>query len=137
MCVFQRFFIGSVYCWLAIVVTGGCQPKSSTVVNSTPAPTPNLAEMKRIEKLDPKAEFKKAIAKKYLRFIAVRGVGTEVPGVPQSIANPFVQKYGFDVVDGTSDFIETTEQGRLDDVVRRYALSYNKMLLDHLSKQQK
>ena len=88
--------------------------------------------MTRIAQLDARGELKKNLAAKQWRFVAVRGVGTEVPGVADGIANPLVMKYGYNVIVGTSDVIQNQRQGRLDDKARRYATTYNKLLLDYL-----
>ena len=128
--------LGRASCCLILCVTG-CQSQSQNAAPLTGAPSKLtiIKRIKDIEKLDAASQLRQAVAAGDKRFMAIGGVGTEVPGVTNGIANALVEQHGTHLIEGTTDFIQVNEQGRLNSVARRYAQYYNKLLLDHLANQ--
>lgn len=90
-------------------------------------------ELRATRTADPVAELRKAIHRKDLRFLGVAGFGLMVPGVPSGgTTNPVVAIRGVRVIEGTSDFIQSDEQERLQPFADRYVRRYNHLLFEHL-----
>jgi len=89
------------------------------------------AELRRLKDANPEADAANAIARGDLRFLAVGGFTTDVPGVPMPKENSFVRTHGVRVIPGTSDNPVSIE---LQVLAVRYAERNNKHLLDHLSR---
>jgi hypothetical protein len=86
----------------------------------------NYGELQTYEKLNPHIEFKKAIEDEDLRFIALMGFALYMPG-----ADDYYEKYssyGYKKIKGTSDLIRGYEHGRLTEIARYYARTYNSIL---------
>jgi len=69
-----------------------------------------------------------------MRFVAVMGYATEVPGVPEYYER-YSESYGIKIVEGTSDCVgyDDTVAWRRDAFARDYAKGYNTLLLQYLS----
>lgn len=89
-------------------------------------------ELDRLEYADPVEDLRKALKKKHFRFIGYKAFTVEVPGVALGQRDSYVLKYGVEIIKGTSDVITQTERQRLQKVVRKYVVPYNKLLIRHL-----
>ena len=77
-------------------------------------------ELRRIQSADAASDLEVAIKKSDYRFLAVRGLVVYVPG-----GDPYYQsKYGFRIIEGTSDVL--TDEVR---IALQYAERYNQLLL--------
>jgi hypothetical protein len=92
---------------------------------------PNIPEsLRRMERADPVADFKAALAKGDHRFVGIFGIGLSTPGAPRD----FAEKYGVNPIRGTSDCTIGHEMGRLQSLAEKYAETYNTLLFEHLQK---
>lgn len=111
---------------------GGCQGGQSISQQRSEAAEGEVpTELRRLKDANPEADAANAIARGDLRFLAVSGFTTDVPGVPMPRENSFVRTQGIRVIPGTSDNPVSIE---LQVLAVRYAERYNKHLLDHLSR---
>ena len=90
--------------------------------------------LKWVEKADPIKDAEQAIMKKDFRFLGISGRGTTVPGLPEEAYWEYTKKYGVNVIKGTSDVIWGDEHLRLIRIAEKYAMKYNQILFEHLSK---
>lgn len=123
----RRFVIGMCAC-----LFGACHGGQSISLQRSEAAEDDVpAELRRLKDANPEADAANAIARGDLRFLAVSGFSTDVPGVPMPKENSFVRTHGVRLIPGTSDNPVSIE---LQVVAVRYAERYNKHLLDHLSR---
>jgi hypothetical protein len=84
-----------------------------------PAPFERLppapAELRALETADPARELRKALRRKDKRFLQA-GIMRDF-GISGGITNPVVEVAGRRFVEGTTDFIQYADQGRLDGVI--------------------
>jgi hypothetical protein len=123
----RRFVIGMCACLL-----GACHVGQSIGLQSSAAGEEDVpAELRRLKDANPEADAANAIARGDLRFLAVGGFTTDVPGVPTPKENSLVRTHGVRAIPGTSDNPVSIE---LQILAVGYAERYNKHLLDHLSR---
>lgn len=103
----------------------------SLVLFATCVQASELGDLPKYEKANPDFDLKAAIARNDLRFKGLMGYGVYVPGVDDY--NKKYTKYGVDVIKGTSDIIQSYEQGRLTAIAQYYAEHYNLSLLQHIT----
>ena len=96
-----------------------------------------VAELERLKSASPERDFATAWANKNTKFVAVRGVGWHLPGVPQNRESALLDQYDADPIKGTTDFIYAPEVARLNAAATRYATRYNQLLLAKLDAQTK
>lgn len=89
-----------------------------------------FGELRRYEKANPDQDLRSGIERNDLRFKGLSGYVVDVPGVEDNI---LIQKYGVDVIGGTSDVIRSYEHGRLTAIARYYAEHYNMALARHIN----
>jgi hypothetical protein len=92
-----------------------------------------LDKLRRIADANPAMDAQRAIAVKDLRFVEVMGYTYDAPGV-DAAHRPLIKKYGFRVIDGTSDCPATDEEEQLNQRAWNYAEAYNKLLVQHLDR---
>lgn len=102
--------------------------------NTIPDSSGVTPELRAIEHANPAVELQKSIRKHDLRFLGVDGYGRIVPGVPCGGATTIVRLQGTRGISGTSDFIRSREQGRLQHPAAVYAEKYNALLYKYLLK---
>lgn len=90
----------------------------------------DFGDLRRYETADPDVDLKAAIKKDDLRFKAINGYGVHVPGVQDEGS---IKKYGTDIINGTSDVIDSYEHGRLMTIAQHYSEHYNMALLNHIN----
>jgi hypothetical protein len=86
---------------------------------------------KTIESLnlnDPTKDVEKRIANNDMRFVGINGYTCYAPGVEKDDIT-LTQKHGMRCLEGTSDYIENEEHGRLIQTAIKYAKEYNLNLL--------
>ena len=122
------------------------QSQSPTPILPTPSQTPVLderfrkqqevvlRELARLQTASPERDLQLAWQSKDFRFIAVQTVATQIFGVKGDIANPIVQKYQFQIIEGTGDFRFSVEQAQLQELATQYATRYNGLLMERLFK---
>ncbi len=93
-----------------------------------------IESLKWIESADAVEDVKNAISRQDYRFIGIAGYGIKVPGLPDDKYWEYTEKYGINVIKGTSDVIYGDEHARLIRIAENYAEIYNNMLLQHLTK---
>ena len=83
-----------------------------------------------LESADVAREVEKAVRRQDLRFVVIGGVGPFFPGLEKKDAEiqPFVRRYGYRYIDGTSDVVDSPEQMRFQTAAYEYARSYNTRL---------
>ncbi len=91
----------------------------------------NFGDLKYYEKANPYTDVKSAIAKGDLRFIALMGLGIYFPGANNYLEN--YSGYGYKVISGTSDVIQSYEHGRLTQIAQYYAEKYNQELIKYIN----
>ena len=84
----------------------------------------NNIELRRLERADPTVDANEAIRRHDLRFLAIRGYATEVPGI-DDYEERFSEKYGYRVIEGTSDALINDTDRTLQNLAIRYAKAYN------------
>lgn len=101
-----------------------------------PKPTPDpvvMRELHRLQHADPAVDVQHAWQQGDLRFIGIDGaVSGQVLGVKDGSWNPLVQRYGFDTIPGTGDYLGSREQAQLQQIATRYATRYNQFLANKL-----
>ena len=102
-----------------ILILSTCAVQANTTAKS-------YGELRHYEKLNPYNELKKAVTNNDLRFMALMGFGIYVPGVKDH--HEKYKKYGFRIIKGAGDDISGYEHGRLIEIARYYASTYNRML---------
>jgi len=90
----------------------------------------DFGDLKHYEKADPHVDVSSSIAKGDLRFIALQGYSTYIPGVDDYFEK--YSSYGYKVIKGTSDVIQSYEHGRLIQIAQYYAKNYNQELLKYI-----
>ncbi len=90
----------------------------------------DYGDLKYYEKADPYRDISSAIANGDLRFVALMGRGIYIPGVYDYYENYL--SYGYKIVTGTSDAIQSYEHGRLIHIAQYYAENYNHELLKYI-----
>lgn len=91
-----------------------------------------LNSLWKLEHSNHKFDLKTSIKRKDFRFLGYYGITTIVPGIQGGVTNPYVRKKGLNVIPGTSDVIRSDDSRRLNRVVARYVIPYNKSLLAYL-----
>ncbi len=81
-----------------------------------------------LERADPARDLQAALLRGDKRFVGVMGFALEVPGVEDYYEH--YKSYGVRVIEGTSDFIENDDIRRLNELAYKYALRYNRLLLE-------
>ncbi len=94
-----------------------------------------LAETQRLRNASPEQDFAQAWAEKNTRFVGVKGVGLELPGVPHNRVSKLINRYGVGQVVGTGDVLSIPEQADLQGAAFNYATRYNQLLLAKLDEQ--
>lgn len=88
-------------------------------------------DLRCYEKANPESELNKAIERNDLRFMAMRGYSEYVPGI-----NDYYEKYtryGYKVINGSSDVVKNYEHSRLMAIASNYAEKYNTLLQKHIN----
>jgi hypothetical protein len=89
------------------------------------------SKLQRYELADPASDLRAALKAGDTTFLAVTGYTLTVPGIPD-FKSKYSHKYHYRVIEGTSEFVPTASDLRLQVAVRRYAETYNRLLLRHL-----
>lgn len=99
------------------------------------------AEEKEVEALlswlddaDPVLDARMALDKGDNRLRAVHGFSLILPGVPSEKYSDVKEKYGFKVIEGTSDYILSEEHGRLNALAIEYSEKYNQEILNSVDR---
>ena len=82
-------------------------------------------------------DLRKALRKRNTRFIGYYGITLFVPIMQGGNANRYVRAHGVRPIKGTGDVITMENYERLQNVVRKYVVPYNKLLLNHLKRMEK
>ena len=107
-------------------------------IQVTPTPDPIVSrELARLRTASPERDLEAAWTNKNTKFVAVRGVGWHLPGVPQERESDLLDKYDAVPIEGTTDFIYAPEIAQLNAAATKYATSYNQLLLQKLDEEQK
>ncbi len=107
---------------LIVIVKSLCNKTSIASVSLDP-------DLIKMEKANPEIDLKRSIANNDLRFIGIMGLALELPGVETIEKYTLYKKiYGIKVIRGTSDVVINEEHRRLQDIARKYASVYNRML---------
>jgi hypothetical protein len=88
---------------------------------------PYADQIRKLRNADIEAEVGEALASGDARFVAVLSDGLDVPGVPPELAP--VSSTSYRVIPNTTDATESSEHRRLQEVARRYAEKYNRVLM--------
>ena len=113
---------------LGYMVCANAQEKKSK--NPTTKNKSYHPDLLRIEHAEPSIDLKEALQQHDFRFIAIMGYAVYVPGVDDYYEN--YERYGYKIIEGTSDVIEDSEHGRLIGIAIHYAEIYNKLLIKHI-----
>ncbi|MDB6068776.1 MAG: hypothetical protein JWR26_4984 [Pedosphaera sp.] len=99
---------------------------------STPAPQTNVEKLRKYETANPTNDFAADLKNNDIHFMAVRGYSVTVPGLNESKPK-LPRKVPWKIIDGTSDYIRTNEEIRLNRLATEYAKNYNQLVLDYLN----
>lgn len=91
-----------------------------------------IESLRWVESANPLEDVKEAISKKDYRFIGIAGRRIKVRGIPDDKYFEYTEKYGINVMKGTSDITYGDEHLRLIRLAEDYAKKYNQVLLRHL-----
>ena len=89
--------------------------------------------IKVTENADFQSDFNKSIEQGDYRFVGIMAFSLVVPGVPD-FDEKFSKSYGIKIIEGTTDSVEDSVALRIAIFKNEYATSYNKLLLEYLSK---
>lgn len=92
-------------------------------------------ELARLRNASPEQDFAANWAAQNKKFVAIRGVGWHIPGVPQNRVLELLNKYDATPIEGTTDAISFPEIAQLNELATRYATKYNQLLLAKLDEQ--
>lgn len=98
------------------------------------ASEPELKEVEQlrwVERADPIAAAKAAVARKDFVLLGVYGYTWLIPGVKESQKFEYREKYGMRLIEGTGDAVLGPEHGRLIGLTTKYAEKYNLYVLSH------
>jgi len=87
-------------------------------------------QLRWLYKADPENDAKDAIAKSDFRLRAVYGYTLTVPGI-KGDHTKYKEIYGINPIEGTSDFLQNEEHGKLNALATKYAEKYNRIILKH------
>ena len=88
-----------------------------------------------VDKADPIADYKVALAKGDHRLLAVRGLAVSLPGTAPADLPRYEAAYGVKQIEGTTDGLVNQEHRRLVQRATDYAMAYN-MCMVHACKLQ-
>ena len=103
---------------------------------TTPSPdliAQQIRHLRWLDTADVRADFQRHVVREHdIRFIAVYGFTTMLPGTDDRRDAPLIRQHGYRYIEGTSDAILSPEHHRLIDRAKEYARQYNSMLLSYL-----
>ncbi|MDO9289515.1 MAG: hypothetical protein Q7T83_12090 [Thermodesulfovibrionales bacterium] len=85
-------------------------------------------QLRWLYKANPEKDAKEAIAKGDLRLRAVYGYTLTVLGIKGDYTK-YREIYGINPIEGTSDFLQNEEHGKLNALATKYAEKYNRVIL--------
>ncbi|TKB53571.1 MAG: hypothetical protein E8D50_07685 [Nitrospira sp.] len=86
-------------------------------------------ELTRLRTANPAMDLETAMTHGDYRFVGLMGYSLMVPGVDQDLFRKnYEPKFGFKVIEGTSDYFEIPEQEELVRIGTTYAERYNRLL---------
>ena len=88
-------------------------------------------QLRWLYKANPEKDAKQAIAKGDFRLLAVYGYTLIVPGIKGDYTK-YKKTYGIHPIEGTSDFIQNKEHGKLNALASKYAEKYNRIILKQI-----
>lgn len=94
-----------------------------------------LREIAILKNASPEQDVAAAWAAKNTKFVALRGVGWHIPGVPKDRVMALLNKYDATPIEGMTDIMEFPEQSELGRLALNYAARYNQILLAKLDAQ--
>lgn len=93
----------------------------------------NIDKLRWIEKANAVVDASKSIGEKDFRFLGIAGYAITFPGIPQEKQDELIRKFGYKIIEGTSDVVEGEEHLRLINLAESYAEAYNAAVLKHLA----
>jgi hypothetical protein len=88
-----------------------------------------IQSLRWLEKADPIADAKKALAIGDHRLRAVNGLTVSIPGTDRKDFDSFQRKYGINAIEGTTDGLINKEHRRLALMAIKYSEIYNRQIL--------
>lgn len=82
------------------------------------------------------ADLRSSIDEGYMKFLAVRGYTLMFPGLeifPYSKQQLILEKFGYEIIEGTSDMIEDRECGKFQKDAINYALENNQLIISSVA----
>lgn len=89
-----------------------------------------VEQLRWLYKADPEKDALEAIAKGDLRLRAVYGYTMIIPGIKDDYTK-YKKAYGINPIEGTSDYLQNEEHGKLNTIAVKYAEKYNQVILKH------
>ena len=94
-----------------------------------------MREIARLKNASPETDLVANWAAQNKKFVALRGAGWHIPGVPEDRVLALLNRYDATPIEGTTDVMEFPEQGELGRLALKYATRYNQLLLRKLDEQ--
>ena len=86
-------------------------------------------KLKWLYSANPVVDAEKALKNGNYKLKAVHGFVLSIPGTKYKKFNELKNKYGVEVIEGTSDDIQNKEHGKLNNLANNYAKQYNAVIL--------
>ena len=94
-----------------------------------------MREIARLKNASPETDLAANWAAQNKKFVALRGAGWHIPGVPENRVLTLLNKYDAIPIEGMTDVMEFPEQEDLGRLALKYATRYNQFLLRKLDEQ--
>jgi len=101
--------------------------------DTPPASSVNVRDVARLRVENAVEDARHAVAMNDIRLFAVYGITIELPGVTDDSPETR-KKFGYRIIEGTSDALKDVEERKLNDNARAYAASYNKEIMAEVAK---
>ncbi len=115
---------------LALAITSANAGESETY--STPYSARLKTTLRMLNVDNPALDVRINVSFGDYRFIGLTDYSCDAPIRGESPLTKMVERYGLRCLDGTTDMSEGPEYEDLVEVARRYAISYNQHLYDHI-----
>jgi hypothetical protein len=82
----------------------------------------------------PELDAEKALNNDEHRLWGVRGIVTYLPGIDREYYKVAAKRYGYRIIEGTTDGLKSDEHERYNDLAKQYAKKYNIYVQEHSNK---
>lgn len=118
------------YIVIILAILFSLSATTSLAVSTNQKSIDPVEQLRWLYKANPEKDAKEAIAQGDVRLRAVYGYTLVVPGIKGDYTK-YKETYGLNPIEGTSDFIQNEEHGKLIKLATKYAEKYNRIILKH------